>query len=99
MPSLAPLAATIRSHASAISRPPATAKPSIAAISGLREARCAMPAKPRAPDERAQVHAGAEEASPSCEHPDRELVVGVELVQRAAHALRQRGVDRVSHLR
>src|SRR4051794_30046633 len=49
MPSLAPLDATRRSQASAISRPPATAKPSIAAISGLREARLTMPAKPRSP--------------------------------------------------
>src|SRR6185437_5762079 len=45
----APWAATIRSQASAISIPPATAKPSIAAISGLSAARCAMPAKPRSP--------------------------------------------------
>src|SRR4051794_17128145 len=49
MPSLAPLLATMRSQASAISKPPATAKPSIAAISGLRDARCTMPAKPRSP--------------------------------------------------
>src|SRR3954468_1584613 len=49
MPSLAPFDATIRSQASAISKPPATAKPSIAAISGLRDARCTMPAKPRSP--------------------------------------------------
>src|SRR4051812_39871512 len=49
MPSLAPLAATMRSQASATSSPPATAKPSMAAISGLREARWTMPAKPRSP--------------------------------------------------
>src|SRR4051794_26647649 len=49
MPSLAPRAATIRSQASAISSPPATAKPSIAAIRGLREARWTIPAKPRSP--------------------------------------------------
>src|SRR3954449_3883591 len=49
MPSLAPLLATIRSQARAISKPPATAKPSTAAISGLREARWTMPAKPRSP--------------------------------------------------
>src|SRR4051794_38717320 len=49
MPSLAPFDATIRSQASAISNPPATAKPSIAAISGLRDARWTMPAKPRSP--------------------------------------------------
>ncbi len=50
IPIFAPFAATIRSHASAISIPPATAKPSIAAISGLRDARWAMPAKPRSPN-------------------------------------------------
>jgi hypothetical protein len=50
MPIFAPFAATIRSHASATSRPPASAKPSIAAISGLRAARWAMPAKPRSPN-------------------------------------------------
>src|SRR4051794_36648166 len=49
MPSLAPRAATMRSQASAISKPPATAKPSTAAMSGLRDARCTMPAKPRSP--------------------------------------------------
>src|SRR4051812_13561222 len=48
-PSLAPRAATMRSQASAISSPPATPKPSIAAISGLRDARWTMPAKPRSP--------------------------------------------------
>src|SRR4051794_26873074 len=37
----------MRSHASAISSPPATAKPSIAAMSGLRAERWTMPAKPR----------------------------------------------------
>src|SRR3954447_17538801 len=47
--SRAPLAATIRSQASAISRPPAIAKPSTAAISGLRAERWTMPAKPRSP--------------------------------------------------
>src|SRR4051812_17952772 len=49
MPSLALRPATIRSHASATSSPPATAKPSIAAMSGLRDARWTMPAKPRSP--------------------------------------------------
>src|SRR3954451_6894760 len=47
MPRRAPRAATIRSHASAISSPPATAKPSIAAISGFRGGPSAIPAKPR----------------------------------------------------
>src|SRR5215210_8017602 len=47
MPSLAPRAATMRSQASATSSPPATAKPSIAAMSGLRGGPWTMPAKPR----------------------------------------------------
>src|SRR4051794_4112389 len=47
MPSRASRPATIRSQASAISRPPAIANPSTAAISGLRAERCTMPAKPR----------------------------------------------------
>ena len=48
-PSRAPRAATIRSQASAISQPPATAKPSIAAISGFWGGRCTIPANPRSP--------------------------------------------------
>src|SRR5215218_6814355 len=47
MPKRASRAATIRSQASAISNPPATAKPSTAAISGLRGGPWTMPAKPR----------------------------------------------------
>src|SRR5919199_4999315 len=49
IPRRAPRAATMRSQASAISKPPAMAKPSIAAISGLRAARRVMPANPRSP--------------------------------------------------
>src|SRR6476620_731748 len=49
IPSFAPRAATMRSQARAISRPPATAKPSIAAISGFFEPRWTMPANPRSP--------------------------------------------------
>src|SRR3954470_9101224 len=47
IPSFAPREATIRSQASAISKPPATAKPSIAAMIGLRGGPWTMPAKPR----------------------------------------------------
>src|SRR5207237_1443853 len=59
MPSLAPRAATIRSQASAISKPPATAKPSIAAISGLGDARGAARPEPpsAAPRRRPAPHA------------------------------------------
>ena len=85
--------------------PPATAKPSIAAISGLRAARCAMPAKPRSPnhgglalDERAEVHARGEEAAGAGEHADGQAVVAVELIERAGDALGERGVDGVAHL-
>ena len=47
MPRRAPFDATIRSQASAISKPPATAKPSIAAMIGLIGGPWTMPAKPR----------------------------------------------------
>src|SRR5215204_1957054 len=47
MPKRAPFAATIRSQASATSKPPATAKPSTAAMIGLRGGPWTMPAKPR----------------------------------------------------
>src|SRR4051794_12269598 len=129
MPSLAPLAATIRSQASAISSPPATANPSIAAISGLSAGFLAISAKPPAPApgpspgahalralpppeplpspalapppgplagrERLQVHARAEALALAGDHPDAELVGGVELVQRGSHRLGHRQVDRV----
>ena len=78
MPSFAPSAATIRSQASAISSPPATAKPSIAAISGLSEPRSVIPRKaapldPRhlAGGKRLEVHAGAEETAGAGDDPDR----------------------------
>src|SRR5919206_974591 len=48
-PRRAPRTATMRSQARAISKPPARANPSIAAISGLRAARRVMPANPRSP--------------------------------------------------
>ena len=78
MPSFAPARRRrCRSQASAISRPPATAKPSIAAMSGLRDARWTIPAKPRSPthgalagDERLEVHARAEALAGAGEHAD-----------------------------
>ena len=103
MPSLAPLAATIRSQASAISSPPATAKPSIAAISGFSAGFWTIPAKPRsrgpralAGGERLQVHPRAEALALACDHAEAELVVGVELVERGGHRLGHRQVDGVS---
>src|SRR5947209_324619 len=69
MPSLAPLAATIRSHASAISSPPARAKPSIAAISGLREARWVIPAKPRSPNQGDSPFTNAPRSMPAEKNP------------------------------
>jgi len=47
IPTLASRAAAIRSQASATSKPPATAKPSIAAMIGFSGGRWAMPANPR----------------------------------------------------
>ena len=88
-PSLAPCAATIRSQASAISRPPATAKPSIAAISGLSEDALDDTGEAAARDPRhlsagegLQIHAGAEIAAGARDNCHRQLGVGVELVER-----------------
>ena len=106
MPSLASRAATIRSQASATSSPPATAKPSMAAISGLRDARWTMPAKPRSPTHGRSPVTNALRSIPAQKPapapvmtPDRELAVGVELVERRRHPFGQRQVDRVARLR
>src|SRR5262249_58111952 len=48
-PNVAVSLATIRSHASAISNPPARAYPSTAAMTGLAGGRWVMPPKPRPP--------------------------------------------------
>ena len=103
MPSLAPLAATIRSQARAISRPPATAKPSIAAISGFAAGFWTMPGESAVPRpwtlarrERLQVHAGAEALALAGDHADAEPVVRVELIERGRHRLGHRQVDGVS---
>ena len=70
MPSFASRAATIRSQASATSKPPATAKPSIAAMIGLSRRAlgdageaAALDVRALAGHERLQVHAGAERAA------------------------------------
>ena len=85
--------------------PPATAKRSIAAISGLRDARWAIPAKPRSPNQGDSPLTNAPRSMPaqkkppgSGEHADRQAVVVVELLERAGHARRDGGVDGVSHL-
>ena len=95
----------MRSQASATSSPPATAKPSIAAMSGLRDGALDDPgeaavADPRAlaGDEGLEVHAGAEARAGAGDDADREVAVGVELVERRRHALGQRQVDRVARL-
>src|SRR5439155_12070160 len=63
------LAATMRSQASAISIPPATAKPSMAAISGLHDARWAMPAKPRSPNQGDSPFTKAPRSMPALKKP------------------------------
>ena len=105
MPSLAPSAATIRSQARAISSPPATAKPSIAAISGfaarlLDDAREAPAPCPwtLARRERLQIHAGAEALALAGDHADAEPLVAVELVERGGHRLCHRQVDGVARV-
>ena len=49
--------------------PPATAKPSIAAISGLREARWAIPAKPRSPNQGDSPLTNAPRSMPAQKNP------------------------------
>ena len=75
-------------------------------MSGLRGAALGDPGEAAVPeprrlalDERAEVHPRAEEAAGAGEDADGERVVGVELVQRAADALGDRGVDGVADLR
>ncbi len=85
--------------------PPATAKPSIAAISGLRDARWAIPAKPRSPNQGASPLTNAPRSIPAQKKPpapvstptDR-LSSLVELLQGTGHARGHGGVDRVAHL-
>src|SRR6516165_4831383 len=69
IPSFAPFAATIRSQERAISIPPATANPSIAAISGLRAARWAIPAKPRSPNHGDSPLTNAPRSMPALKNP------------------------------
>ena len=73
--------------------PPATAKPSIAAISGLRDARWAMPAKPRSPNHGDSPLTNAPRSMPAQKKPPAPVstptdrrVVAVELVERARDA-------------
>ena len=67
------------------------------ALGDAGEAAVAEPGR-LALDERAQVHARAEEAAGAGEHADRQGVVAVELVQRARDALGDGGVDGVANL-
>ena len=67
----------------------------------LGDAGEATVAEPRrlALDERAEVHARAEEAAGTGEHAHGQSVVGVELVQRVGHPGREGCVDRIADLR
>ena len=89
--------------ASAISSPPATAKPSIAAISGLSAARWVMPAKPRSPTYGRSPATNAFRSMPAqkplpapVSTPTRQPGVGVELVERRGDPCGDGGVDRVA---
>ena len=66
----------------------------------LDDAREAAVADPRAlaGDEGLEVHAGAEARARAGEDADREVAVGVELVERRGDPLGQRQVDRVARL-
>ena len=106
MPNCAPRAATIRSQARTISNPPASANPSTAAISGLREDRRAIPAKPRSSShgagasggERFEVHPRAETFTGAGEYADRNRGVAIELLERLRDRLGGFQVDRVARL-
>ena len=90
IPIFAPLAATIRSQDERDLQAPRDGealdrRDQRLARGALGDPAEAAVAEPRrlALDERAEVHAGAEVAAGAGEHADRQLVVGVELVQRA----------------
>ena len=105
MPSRASRAATIRSQASATSKPPATAKPSTAAMSGLRGGALDDPGEAAALDpralprhERLEVHPRAERAPAPVRIADLQLVLRVEAVERRGDALGHREVDGVARV-
>ena len=106
-PKAAAVEATMRSHESAISQPPASAGPSTAAMIGLVRSRCAMPAKPprlvcSAPAwprrDRLEVGPGREDGSVAGEDADPRVVVLLELVDRRLHPVGDVAVDRVAGL-
>ena len=78
----------------------------MAAISGLRDARWTMPAKPRSPTHGRSPVTNALRSMPAQKPapapvttPTAQVAVGVELVERRRHPLGQREVDRVARLR
>ena len=78
----------------------------MAAISGLRDPRWTMPAKPRSPTHGRSPVTNALRSIPAqkpapapVRTPDREVAVGVELVERRRHPFGQREVDRIARLR
>ena len=94
-PSTASSSATRRSHHSASSRPPATAWPAIAAMTGLDSRIRVGPIGPSPSSlhavaglgaDRLEVGAGAEHAALAVQHGDRRLVVGVERAERVGSA-------------
>src|SRR5215212_8553208 len=101
IPMRASRAATMRSQASAISNPPATAKPSMAAMSGLSAALC-KPAVahpwPLAGGERLEVHAGAEALAGAGQDADGDVVGFVEVVERRGDAFGQRQIHGVARV-
>ena len=106
MPSFAPRAATTMSQDSATSRPPATAKPSIAAISGLSAERWVMPAKPRpstwglSPLTNAFRSMPAQKPLPApVRTPTRRSPSSSSSLERRGNPLRQRAVNGVARVR
>ena len=92
-----------RSQASTISKPPPSAHPSTAAISGLAGGRSTMPPKPRAGSLTCSPAAnalrsmpGAEGGAVAVQHADPQLGRAVEQVERAGDAGRHRAVHGVA---
>ena len=103
MPNFAWSAATTMSQLIRISKPPASAEPLAAAMSGLGKSRSVMPAEALVGDrelaggEGLQVHAGGEGLVVGAgEDDDPDVVVALAVVERVAEGERGRAVDGVA---
>ena len=97
----------MRSHASAISKPPPNALPSTAAISGFARTRSLDPCEPATgrPDDAAlapphglEVGTGAEHVPGVRDDADHHVVVGLDAIDGGFDGLRHRSVDGVARV-